>query len=93
MSYRTVKLIKGETKMIMTVINALFAVLISCAVLLYIKYDNAFHLTIRGKRVLFVVGILFFFGLLTVSQNLYWDCDLRNLNNIQSCEVHWGFPY
>jgi bacteriorhodopsin len=79
--------------MIMTVINALFAVLISCAVLLYVKYDNAFYLTIRGKRFLFVVGILFFFGLLNVSQNLYFDCDLRNLNNIEKCEVHWGLPY
>jgi hypothetical protein len=79
--------------MIMIVINVLFAVLISCAVLLYVKYDNAFHLTIRGKRFLFVVGILFFFGLLTVSQNLYVDCDLRNLDNVEKCEVHWGLPY
>ena len=79
--------------MIMIVINALFAVLISCAVLLYVKYDNAFHLTIRGKRFLFVVGILFFFKLLTVSQNLYVDCDLRNLDNVEKCEVHWGLPY
>jgi len=79
--------------MIMIVINALFAVLISCAVLLYVKYDNVFHLTIRGKRFLFVVGILFFFGLLTVSQNLYVDCDLRNLDNVEKCEVHWGLPY
>lgn len=76
----------------MIIINAVLSVLASCVVLLYIKYDNAFRLTVRGRRVLFIVGILFFFGLFQVSQNLYVECDLRDMN-ASDCKVFWGFPY
>lgn len=76
----------------MIIINAVLSVLASSAVLLYLKYDNAFRLTLRGKRVLFVLGILFFFGLFQVSQNLYVECDLRDMN-ASDCKVFWGFPY
>ena len=76
----------------MIIINAVLSVLASSAVLLYIKYDNAFRLTVRGRRVLFIVGILFFFGLFQVSQNLYVECDLRDMN-ASDCKVFWGFPY
>jgi hypothetical protein len=76
----------------MIIINAVLSVLASSAVLLYLKYDNAFRLTLRGKRVLFVLGILFFFGLFQVSQNLYVECDLRDVN-ASDCKVFWGFPY
>jgi len=76
----------------MVIINAVLSVLASSAVLLYLKYDNTFHLTVRGKRVLFILGILFFFGLFQVSQNLYVECDLRDMN-ASDCKVFWGFPY
>jgi len=76
----------------MIIINAVLSVLASSAVLLYLKYDNAFRLTVRGRRVLFIVGILFFFGLFQVSQNLYVECDLRDMN-ASDCKVFWGFPY
>jgi len=76
----------------MIIINAVLSVLASSAVLLYLKYDNTFHLTVRGKRVLFILGILFFFGLFQVSQNLYVECDLRDMN-ASDCKVFWGFPY
>ena len=76
----------------MIIINTILSVLASSAVLLYLKYDNAFRLTLRGKRVLFVLGILFFFGLFQVSQNLYVECDLRDVN-ASDCKVFWGFPY
>ena len=76
----------------MIIINALFAVLASSAVLVYLKYDNAFRLTLHGKRVLFILGILFFFALFEISQNFYVSCDLRDLD-ASDCKVFWGFPY
>lgn len=76
----------------MLFINLVISVLASCAVMLYIKYDNAFRITLRGKRVLFILGILFFFALFQVSQNLYVSCDLRDLD-ASDCKVFWGFPY
>lgn len=76
----------------MIIINAVFALLASCAVMLYVKYDNSFRLTLRGKRVLFVIGILFFFGLFEITQNLYVDCDLRDFD-ASGCRIVWGFPY
>jgi hypothetical protein len=76
----------------MLFINLVISVLASCAVMLYIKYDNAFRITLRGKRVLFILGILFFFALFQVSQNLYVSCDLTDLD-ASDCKVFWGFPY
>jgi hypothetical protein len=50
---------------------------------------NPHHLTLRGKRVLFVVSVVLGILIAQFILNIYVDCDLRTNATDKTCQIMW----
>jgi hypothetical protein len=70
--------------MISNLFGILFSLLTAIAVLVTIKLnDNPSNLTIRGKRVVFVLALVGGFFLYQFAIHFYWTCDETG------CQIAW----
>jgi hypothetical protein len=70
--------------MISNLFGVLFSILMAVIVLLTIKSNgNPSNLTIRGKRVVFVLALVGGFFLYQFAIHFFWTCDANG------CKVEW----
>lgn len=76
--------------MINTLLGVLFSLFFGTMVLYLIKANgNPNKLTIRGKRVVFVLAIIGGFFIHLFATHFYIDCDLRPNATTTECKVNW----
>ena len=71
------------------ILNVLFAIFFG-GIVSYLNEANGNpkHLTLRGKRVMFCIAIIFGFVLYLFTIHFYVDCDLRS-GATTACHVRW----
>jgi hypothetical protein len=75
--------------MIMNFFYVLFAIFFGATVLYIIKInENPARLTLRGKRVVFVISLIIGFALALFVTHFNVDCDLRT-GATTACHVGW----